>query len=113
MPVTPAELMPFCGEVSCQSEYRRLSQTGHKDTKGESAFKWHHSCPRCRRVLVGGVCEGPRKVENKTRRERVGFYFNSRSQIGAVVTPYLKLPGAERSRFEWKTTILRTNCASQ
>lgn len=80
MRVTPAELMPFCGEVSCQSEYRRHSRPGHKDTKGESAFKWHHSSPRCRRVLVGGVCEGlfaPRKVENKTRRERVGFDFNS------------------------------------
>lgn len=37
---------------------------------------------------LGVFAEG--NVENETRRERVVFYFNSRSQTAAVVAPHLK-----------------------
>lgn len=84
VPIIPAEAMPFCGEGSCHGEYRRHSQTGHKDAnrRAESAFKWLHSFPRWSRVLVGGVgedlfCAKKSREQDASRTGRGLFFFYS------------------------------------
>lgn len=57
------------------------------------------------------------KVENRTRRERVGFFFSLflihwvRSTVLSSHYIWIFFPGAARSHFEWKTKILRTDRA--